>query len=478
MSDARPNAEMLALPDECQELLRDLSQALQAPLAVHDTEGRIAFATAETLPSAPRVSAPIESEGQVIGELVAFVNEARLQPPLASLAAALGASLVQGQVLDQMTDQLSQAYDEINLLYRFSRVLRPDESFAESAAKLLAETAELMERRLLILCRSEVEDCTWSVGPDLELTPALRWLTATRVALDGVQADFARQLRESGPLGVTRFPGRVLAPGGPIDYVVAPVHTRKAVSGYVGAFRPAETEPFETGELRLLECLAQELSNTATTRDLLRELREMLFNTVRSLVAAIDAKDEYTRGHSERVFHLSVRIGQSMGLPPEQIQMLNWAALLHDVGKIAIQREILNKPARLTDEEYRIIQSHPERGCKVLQPILQLRPVLPAIRHHHERYDGRGYPDGLLGEAIPLLSRIIAVADTYDAITSTRAYRQARTAEYAREQIEQGAGTQFDPALVRVFLKMLEAGDLEDLTAEGGVAAEPEKRAA
>jgi HD-GYP domain-containing protein (c-di-GMP phosphodiesterase class II) len=240
------------------------------------------------------------------------------------------------------------------------------------------------------------------------------------------------------------------------------VRTRAAVNGYVGVFRRGGAEPFETGELRLLECLSQELSHTAITRDLLRELQEMLFNTVRSLVAAIDAKDEYTRGHSERVFRVSVALGERLGLPPEQLQALSWAALLHDVGKIAIQRDILNKPARLSEEEYRTIQSHPARGCRVLEPIPQLRSVLPAIRHHHERFDGTGYPDGLAGEAIPRLSRIIAVADTYDAITSTRAYRQARTASFAREQITRGAGTQFDPQVARVFVEMLDAGQLEE----------------
>jgi hypothetical protein len=470
MTEPRPDTGPLALPAGCRALLQDLAQALRAPLAVRDTAGRVAFATVGgASDERAGITAPIESEGQVLGELIAYGEAARLQPLVITLARELGPRLAQERVLDQMTDQLSQAYDEINLLYRFGRVLQPDESFAASAEKLLGETAELAERRLLIFCQPETEMTVWSAGPELELTPALRWVCETRPALEGIHADFTRQVRQSASPGAPRFPGSVRTPHGTVDYVVAPVRTRAAVTGFVGAFRPADAPPFETGELRLLECLAQELSNTATTRDLLRELREMLFHTVRSLVAAIDAKDEYTRGHSERVFRFSVRIGEKLGLPPEQLQTLSWAALLHDIGKIAIQRQILNKPARLTDEEYRTIQSHPERGCRVLDPIPQLRAVLPAIRHHHERFDGRGYPDGLAGEAIPLLARIIAVADTFDAITSTRAYREARTSVHACEQIALGAGTQFDPAVARAFLEMAADGRLDD-AAEGDAA--------
>jgi HD-GYP domain-containing protein (c-di-GMP phosphodiesterase class II) len=462
MSDALPDPAPLALPAASRALLQDLAQALQAPLAVRDAAGRVVFATVGRASSERAgVTAPIRSEDRVLGELVAYGETARLQSLVASLAAELGPRLTQERVLDVMTDRLAQAYDEINLLYRFGRVLHPDESFLATAEKLLGETAELIERRLLVFCQAET--AIQSAGSELALTPGLRWLTESRSAMDGVYADFTRQLRQAGPHGSNRFAGRIFSPDGAIDYVVAPVQTRDEVVGYVGAFRAAEAEPFETGELRLLECVAQELSSTATLRDLLRELREMLFNTVRSLVAAIDAKDEYTRGHSERVFRISVRLGEELALPPEEIRTLTWAALLHDIGKIAIQREILNKPARLNDEEYRTIQSHPVRGCKVLEPIPQLREVLPAIRHHHERFDGRGYPDGLAGEAIPKLARIIAVADTYDAITSTRAYRAARTAEYAREQIVQGAGTQFDPEVARIFMELAQRGSLEEL---------------
>jgi len=460
MSESHAEPLIRSLPGSCHALLQDLARALQAPLAIRDRDGRVVFATAGRATSERvAVTAPIRNEESVLGELVAYGEAARLQPLVTSLAAELGPRLAQERVLDAMTDRLAQAYDEINLLYRFGRVLRPDESFPASAEKLLSETAELLERRLLVFCQAD--SSITAAGAELEMTPDLRWLTGSRSALDGVHADFSRQLREAGPRGANRFGGRIVSPDGPIDYVVAPVRARDQVIGYVGAFRAVTDEPFETGELRLLECLAQELSNTATTRDLLRELREMLFSTVRGLVAAIDAKDEYTRGHSERVFHVSVKIGEALGLSHEELQILSWAALLHDVGKIAIQRSILNKPARLTDDEYRTIQSHPVRGCKVLEPIPQLRNVLPTIRHHHERYDGRGYPDGLAGEAIPRLARIIAVADAYDAITSTRAYREARTTEYAREQIETGAGSQFDPEVARVFLELMRTGQLD-----------------
>jgi response regulator RpfG family c-di-GMP phosphodiesterase len=372
-----------------------------------------------------------------------------------------------------MTGQLSQSYDEINLLYRFSHVLRPDESFAKAAHRLLEETADLLEQRLLIFCQPDEDHIEWSAGSRSGFPDVLHWLTGNWDALEAIQTEFTRKLRGRESRNSARHASVVQGPDGPVHYVICPVRVRSEMTGYVGVFRVEGELPIETGELRLLEALAEELSNVATTRQLYQELREMLFNTVRSLVAAIDAKDVYTRGHSERVYLYSMKIGEHMGLSADDMQILSWASMLHDVGKIGISGEILNKPAKLTEEEFAEIKTHPAKGCLVLAPIPQLAATIPAIRHHHERYDGRGYPDGLSGEAIPLIARVIAVADTFDAIYSSRAYRAARSLDWAVEEIRRCSGTQFDPDVAAAFLELLEGGALDEIKGR-----EPEQPAA
>jgi HD-GYP domain-containing protein (c-di-GMP phosphodiesterase class II) len=175
--------------------------------------------------------------------------------------------------------------------------------------------------------------------------------------------------------------------------------------------------------------------------------------TVRSLIAAVDAKDPYTRGHSERVHTAAILVGNELGLDAMTRRDLYWASLLHDIGKIGAPDHILKKPGKLTAEEYRVMMEHPARGDEVLAPIRWLAGARRGVRWHHERFDGTGYPDGLAGEQIPMIARIIAVADTFDAVTSRRAYRGERGIEAALAVLAEAAGTQLDPAVVTIFAR-------------------------
>jgi HD-GYP domain-containing protein (c-di-GMP phosphodiesterase class II) len=172
------------------------------------------------------------------------------------------------------------------------------------------------------------------------------------------------------------------------------------------------------------------------------------------MVNAIDQKDQYTCGHSERVGFLSMVTGKAMGLKISQLQELEWGGLLHDVGKIGIPEKVLNKPARLTDEEFAIIKHHPARGYAVLKPIGTLKDVLDIVLHHHEVPDGTGYPKGLKGDAIPLLARIVHVVDAFDALTSDRPYRRPYSPEKAISILRQDAGTKFDSIIVEFFIEV------------------------
>jgi putative two-component system response regulator len=193
------------------------------------------------------------------------------------------------------------------------------------------------------------------------------------------------------------------------------------------------------------------------TSDLVERQRSLFLAMVRSLVSALEAKDKYTRDHSSRVTEFSLRIARSLHLDERELNDLEMAAILHDVGKIAIPERILHKKTPLTDEEYASIRQHPVIGENILKPVVELQQISRIVRFHHERYDGRGYPDGLKGQAIPIGARIMAVADTYDAITSSRPYRDSESHNYALKEIIKCSGTQFDPEVVEHFIEALKA---------------------
>lgn len=190
------------------------------------------------------------------------------------------------------------------------------------------------------------------------------------------------------------------------------------------------------------------------TSDLVDRQRSLFLSMIKSLVSALEAKDEYTRAHSSRVTEITLKIAEKMGLGEREKKDLELAAILHDVGKIAIPEKILNKKASLTDKEFEIIKQHPVIGETILKPVMELKDIGRTIRHHHERYDGNGYPDKLKSLEIPIGSRIMSVADTYDAITSERPYRSVETHNFAVKEIVRCSGSQFDPEVVEHFIEI------------------------
>lgn len=196
------------------------------------------------------------------------------------------------------------------------------------------------------------------------------------------------------------------------------------------------------------------------------ELADLYLATIKSLALAIDAKDQYTHQHIIRVQRYSVAVAREMGLEGDELEGVRTGALLHDIGKLGVPEYVLLKPGPLTAEEFEKVKKHPEIGAAILDPVEFPWPVLPVVRHHHERWDGTGYPDGLAGENIPLTARIMAVADVYDAITSTRSYRQAWSHERAVEVIRRESGTHFDPKVVDAFVQVID-GVVQEMAAEG-----------
>jgi putative nucleotidyltransferase with HDIG domain len=190
------------------------------------------------------------------------------------------------------------------------------------------------------------------------------------------------------------------------------------------------------------------------------ENRELFLGTVKGLAAAIDGKDPYTRGHSERVSRISMAIAQRLGLPDDECEKIRISALLHDVGKIAIDDNILKKPAALTDDEFAIMKQHPQKGYKIMSQIRAMKEFLPGMYMHHEMVNGQGYPQGLKGDEIPLMAKVVAVADTFDAMTTDRPYQQAMKFEDAVARIQSFVGTRYDAVVVSAFVEACEDGQI------------------
>ncbi len=258
-------------------------------------------------------------------------------------------------------------------------------------------------------------------------------------------------------LGVLNKPGpldRILSEAGLATLLAVPLISRGKAKGVllVGDRHPGG---FAGEEAFVVEKIASQISVALENAKLYEDMRSLFISTVSSLANAIDAKSPWTKGHSERVMNIAAALAEEMGLSELSVEQIRIAGLLHDIGKIGILEALLEKPDKISDEEFPPMLQHPEKGVAILSPIEQLQDILPTIRHHHERYDGGGYPDGLKGVEIPLQARIVAVADAFDAMVSDRPYKKGFTVRKALKVLEKGAGTQFDPDVVECFRNKL-----------------------
>ena len=269
--------------------------------------------------------------------------------------------------------------------------------------------------------------------------------------------------RFAEPVLITNDVGGSARPG--VRSVAIVASESQATTGWIVAVNLLDGRPFGAGEVEFLQPVASLIGTQRSNGRLYRDLKEMLFGIIRALTAAIDAKDPYTSGHSERVARIAVRIAEQLGMPVGQQGDLYLMGLLHDVGKIGIDDGVLKKVGPLTPDEYRMIQSHVSIGVHILSDLKKLHHLLPGVAHHHESYDGSGYPDKLAGEDIPLVARILAVADSFDAMSSTRPYRRALGATKIDEIFRKGAGRQWDPAIVAALFGV--RGDVEQIRQKG-----------
>ena len=258
---------------------------------------------------------------------------------------------------------------------------------------------------------------------------------------------------EHGPKGAAFFRDPPELP--PASVLAIPLKMQTRLLGWVVAASFTKSKRFDEGQRKMLSIVASRAAAAIENARLYEDLRATFQQTIEGLARAIDKMDRYTSGHSERVASYAVYLAVQMNLPLEQVETVRQSALMHDIGKIGCVMN-LNKPGKLTQDEYEIFKKHPAYGRDILDPIKFLHPLVPGVHLHHERWDGRGYPLGLKGNDVPIIARIIAIADTYDAMTSDRAYRRALPHEVALAEIERCASTQFDPELANIFSRHID----------------------
>lgn len=372
------------------------------------------------------------AEGRSAEEMLAVVDE---------LEGALHRVLVEHE---GMSRELLSLYEQIGVVFEVSARLstvrgeaQVVELFLDSLSRTYQRcTTWIAERRPVggWRVRGRGDEVPAWLSERLEHAAAGQRVLVEPVGTEGAVAGFEEVMM--GPI----FAGQA--------FVCAMVLLRSAGSGGRG---------FAASDMGLLQSLTTFCGDLLRKKRLVGELHTMSVSMVRALVNAVDQKDEYTSGHSLRVAYFAGMIGRALKLSGKELRMLQWSALLHDVGKIGIRDDVLKKAGKLTNEEFAHMKEHPVRSHRVVQQVPQLAGALPGVLHHHERYDGRGYPDGLAGEAIPLQARILQIADVFDALTSNRSYRAAFTWTRALEILAEEAGKTVDPDLQRLFDGMMRA---------------------
>jgi HD-GYP domain-containing protein (c-di-GMP phosphodiesterase class II) len=351
-----------------------------------------------------------------------------------------------GQLLDEnegLADEVLRSYEQLNLIFDFTQQVV---SFTEVDAiekALLGQLSELLTAQTWLVVGPEGSYHCYEVSNG-ELTPTDAASVFTKQLIIEIEA-----LRQSRAVSVRTSPiARVLM--GPLVRLDDQVDM-------VLAMRPLDADEFTAGDMLMIESILAFGGQIIGNAEIHARLHRMSLESTRALVAAIDKKDHYTSGHSERVGLLAKLTGQRLGVPADQLLILEMSGLLHDVGKIGIPEAILCKPGKLTSEEYDLIKKHPRMGCEILRPIASLGGILDGVLYHHENPDGSGYPDGLSGAQIPLFARIIHVVDVFDALTSTRSYRVRYSPKQASEIIRQEAGNRLDAEVAATFLEALPA---------------------
>ncbi|HZL36538.1 MAG TPA: HD domain-containing phosphohydrolase [Tepidisphaeraceae bacterium] len=349
--------------------------------------------------------------------------------------------------LDSVSEQLASTYEELSLIYQVSGGMKVNRSSEDFFKQTCLDVLPVMGVRAVGV----------ALGPEAHSPGAVLFgqmeLPAGIIARLGGQLLSMLSVRKSALLinDLAANPQFKWLGEHARHLLAVPLQRYDKTLGCLFAL-DKEIGDFDSADAKLLNSIANESAIYLENAKLFEDAHGLMMGLLHSLTSAVDAKDAYTCGHSERVALLSRHLSQAAGLGDYEVEQVYMAGLLHDVGKIGVPESVLQKTGKLTPEEFELMKKHPRIGARILQDVRQVKHLIPGVLHHHERFDGAGYPDGLAGAAIPLMGRIICLADSFDAMTSNRTYRKALPLEVALTEIRRCAGTHFDPELAEAFL--------------------------
>jgi len=442
-------------------------------MAKRTTDGLVALIDLGAWSVVDNVSCSGHSEpGEQLAEVLNMPAQAHteyLMELLRLLARSFQAEAKADEQIEKFGTELAQVYEEIVLLHKLStnmKVTEADTNFLQMACDNLTNIVSVEgiaillekviddEKRLVVAAGSGLIDLDEQTAGILHSRLVDEINSGKEMLLDSeVDSPFKYEWRDSVrsiiavPLYNTEKSELVLSTA---------VRNGNRVIGLMVAVNRIDKEDFDSTDVKLFNSVANGCAVFIENGRLFKDLEELFIGSLKALTRSIDAKDKYTRGHSERVAFIARWIAERLNdqqlLEEEQLHKIYLAGLLHDIGKIGIDEAVLRKQGKLTEQEMECIRKHPSIGAGILREIKQMREIVPGVLYHHERVDGKGYPNGLVGDEIPLIGKIVGLADSFDAITSKRTYRSARTVDQAIEEIRKGLGTQFDEKIGNCFI--------------------------
>ncbi len=455
--------------EKVEKALKTLSDKFNTPFVFLGTSGRELFRVApepadSTCPggccqSTEAFTVPVRYLTDVIGSLAVLRDMPRDREIATAAAYCLETVLRLEAEIDDLSSEIVRLYEELTMTYSLSSKLGSEMDVDTICRRVIEEADKMLSASnmsiMLLDGNTDLLRTRYSIGIDAEI--------AQKFVADCSSEFIGHVFRQGEPVTVCDIyrDCNFTLPYPAKSILCVPLVTDDKTIGLLLASDKLSGEEFWSQELKLMGMLATETAASIRKAQLYENISNMFINTVESFATAIDAKDPYTYGHSRRVAKISVAICNELGMAKKETKLVELAAYLHDIGKIGTPENILHKPGALQPEEFEKIKEHPAKGAAILSNISEFSEIIKWIKHHHEWYDGKGYPDRIAAEHIPIEARIITIADAYDAMTSDRPYRKGMPPLEVIKIMEGFTRSQFDPDILSAFRRLMDEGKIE-----------------